>query len=150
MKNSYIHLALLLSLVCCQKKNNTASDQFHGMWKMDKHEILDSATGRWLLDSTRIGITGYVIYDGKGHMGVQQLKAPGDSSENNIDIVYFCTYTINESEKFVAHTKLTSTFDDVGTTVKRGFEFIGDTLILTPHEAEGAIRIRWIRTQSSN
>ncbi|MEJ0057414.1 MAG: hypothetical protein WDN75_18210 [Bacteroidota bacterium] len=112
---------------------------------MDKHEVLDSTTGRWLIDSTRIGITGYVVYDGKGHMGVQQLKMPGDTSENIIDIVYFSTYAINENEKVVAHTKLTSSFDDVGSTVKRNFEFVGDTLILTPQESEGKLRIRWVR-----
>ncbi|MEJ0056188.1 MAG: hypothetical protein WDN75_11295 [Bacteroidota bacterium] len=70
---------------------------------------------------------------------------PGDTSENNIDIVYFSTYAINENEKVVAHTKLTSSFDDVGSTVKRNFEFVGDTLILTPQESEGKLRIRWVR-----
>jgi hypothetical protein len=141
-----IIISSLLLLGCNIKENDLKRDLFHGMWKMDKHEVLDSATRRWLVDSTRIGITGYVVYDGKGHMAVQQLKMPGDSSENNIDIVYFSTYAIDEVEKAIGHTKLTSSFDDVGSTVKRNFEFNGDTLILTPQEAEGKLRIRWIRS----
>jgi len=142
-------LAFLLFIACSKKTNELKTfDPFYGMWKMDKHEVRDSVTNRWSVDSTRIVISGYVVYDGKGHMGVQQLKAPGDSSENNIDIVYFGTYVINTAEKSIAHTKLTSSFDDVGATVKRNFEFIGDTLILTPHESEGELRIRWIKVQT--
>lgn len=75
------------------------------------------------------------------------MKAAGDTSENNIDIVYSAEYILLDND-VIQHTKLSSSFDDVGASVRRGFEFRGDTLILTPEEAEGRLRIRWIKVDS--
>ncbi len=139
-------VAMLLILSQCRTESSPR-EKFHGMWKMDRHEMKDSASNKWLLDSTRIGLTGLVVYDGIGHMGVQQLKAANDSSENNIDITYFGTYEILANE-VIQHTKLTSSFDDAGRSVRRAYEFRGDTLLLTPQEAQGRLRIRWIKVNS--
>ncbi len=124
--------------------NDKPADNFHGMWRMVRHEVRDSISQSWSLDSTRLGLTGYVVYDGLGNMGVQQVKAPNDSSENNSDIVYFATYILLENG-MIQHTKLSSNFDDAGVTVKRRYEFRGDTLLLTPEEANGRVRTVWVR-----
>jgi hypothetical protein len=116
------------------------------MWKLDHHEIKDSISGRWLPDSTRVGLSGFVIYDGLGDMGVQQVEASDNASENNIGIVYFAKYILLENN-VIQHTKVSSSFDDVGRSVRRGFEFHGDTLLLIPQEAGGQLRAMWIKVR---
>ena len=114
------------------------------MWRLDHHETRDSVSQAWFVDSTRIGLTGFVVYDGLGHMGVQQVKAPHDTSQNNIDIVYFAKYMLLD-RGVIQHTKLSSSFDDIGAAVRRGYEFRGDTLLLTPEEADGRLRVVWVK-----
>src|SRR5688572_4016472 len=74
MNNVTLLLALLsvLSIFGCETKNKR-DDDFHGMWQLDKFEAFDSRTGSWVLDSTRVGYTGYILYDGLGHMAVHLL-----------------------------------------------------------------------------
>jgi hypothetical protein len=130
-------------LLCCDG-DIKSRDGFHGMWRLDRHEMRDSISNTWSLDSSRVGLTGFVVYDGLGHMGVQQIKAPGDTSQNNIDIVYFAKYILLENS-VIQHTKVSSSFDDVGAAVRRRYEFRGDTLLLSPQEAKERLRVVWIK-----
>ena len=138
---------------------------FTGIWKLDKYESFDAATHSWKDAQNRQGYTGFLLYDGMGHMGVQLLP-PGfkdfDNS-NSIDsltndelkkrlqlhssiFAYFANCDI--SKDTIEHHKLLSNNPaERGTTVKRNFEFKGDTLLLTAVEAIGGLqsRLRWVK-----
>lgn len=156
---------LFASAGCNVQHQLAAPKKFQGMWKLDKFEIVDTTNGNWITDTTRIGYTGYILYDGQGHMAVQQTpKGYSDFDTNkNIDslniqelkklakfyrsnFVYFANYKIDST--VINHKRLSATNPkDWGTTLTRDFEFKGDTLILTAHEKinNTKFRIRWIR-----
>jgi hypothetical protein len=135
------------------------------MWRLDKFESLDSLSNRWTDDSTRVGWSGYILYDGQGHMGVHLIPNgyKDFDSKKNIDslsdddlkeltkfyksnFVYFANYNINGT--VIDHQRLTATEPgNWGTTLTRDFDFKGDTLILTAHEkiAGQKLRLRWIK-----
>jgi len=141
--------------------------KFTGMWKLDKYESFDSASGKWHDAPSRVGYSGYILYDGKGHMGVQLLPPAFKDVDNtkNIDTLddkelkkdlklysasfeYFANCNIKKEPNSIEHHIVTSNNpEDWGTTVKRNFEFKGDTLILTANELIGGhkTRLRWIK-----
>ncbi|MDP9041217.1 MAG: lipocalin-like domain-containing protein [Bacteroidota bacterium] len=115
----------------------------------------------------RAGYTGYILYDGVGHMGVQLLP-PGYKNmyvNKNIDSLgvdemrtilklqsasfsYFADCILDEGKNSIEHHKLSSNNpNEWGTTIKRSFQFNGDTLILTANELIGGLRtrLRWIK-----
>jgi hypothetical protein len=140
-------------------------NRFRGMWKLDKFEAFDSVSKTWGDDTTRIGYSGYIIYDGWGHMAVhltpkiyrefdpdknpdslnsEDLKQLLDIYKSNY--VYFAEYKI--VNRIIVHTKLSTTNPkDKGSMAIRDFEFNGDTLILKPKEKINGLklRLRWIR-----
>jgi len=140
-------------------------EKLRGMWKLDKFESYDSVSRKWGDDLTRIGYTGYILYDGLGHMAVHLLpKAYNDFDSNNkldslsfdnlkdltklymSNYVYFADYMIENGA--VYHTKLSATNPkDKGSVAVREFEFLGDTLILKPKEKINGLRLRlrWVR-----
>jgi hypothetical protein len=159
--------ALLISLSifgCCKKEESPAS-KLNGTWRLDKTESLNNESGKWYNDSAFSGWTGYIIYDGHGHMGVEITpKGYKDFNANkNLDSmnsdalkelvrlyknnwVYFAEYKITGST--VEHKRLSATEPkDWGTTLTREFEFKSDTLILTPHETLGGkkSRLLWVK-----
>jgi len=161
-------LFLFLSILagsCINKKGSEMEDKLRGMWKLDKFESYDSVSRKWSDDVTRIGYTGYILYDGLGHMAVHLMpKAYDDFDSNNkldsIDYeelknltkiyrsnyVYFASYMIENGAVF--HTKLSATNPkDKGTVAIRELEFIGDTLILKPKEKINGLRLRlrWVK-----
>jgi len=103
-------------------------------------------------DSVFTGCTGYITYDGQGHMGVQITpKGYKDYNTNkNLDSltntelkeliklyqsnwVYFASYKITGNT--IEHLRLSATEPkNWGTTLTRDFDFKGDTLILTAYE----------------
>lgn len=135
------------------------------MWKLDKFESYDSINRKWSDDVTRIGYTGYILYDGLGHMAVHLIpKAYNDFDSNNkldsisldelknltkiymSNYVYFASYKIENGA--VYHSKLSATNPkDKGTVAVREFEFSGDTLILKPKEKINGLRLRlrWVK-----
>ena len=150
---------------CKTQHELSSANKFKGMWKLDRFETFDTLTNKWRIDTTRLGYEGFILYDGLGHMGVQQTP-PGykdydvnkniDSLNNNelkkllrfyrSNYVYFSNYEIDKNT--IEHKRLSATNpNDWGTVLKRDFEFIGDTLILTTHEnINGSkLRIRWIK-----
>ncbi len=150
---------------CTTIRQSSSTEKFKGMWRLDKFETLDSLTGNWNIDSARMGYTGYILYDGLGHMSVEQ-NPPGYSrftinkSIDSLDkedlkkvaklyrsnYTYTGNYTIEG--KTITHKRLSATNPkDWNTALKRDFEFRGDTLILTTQEKINGtkLRIRWIK-----
>jgi hypothetical protein len=159
-----ITLLVVLSGSCKNVSQNPMS-QFTGMWKLDKYESFDSVKGRWFDSPNRIGYTGYILYDGIGHMGVQ-LIPPGynviDSKNTDsagaeelrkilqlhaASFSYFANCSITGPNSIEHHRLLSNHPKDWGTTLLRSFEFNGDTLILTAKELIGGFktRLRWIK-----
>lgn len=158
-------LLTFLILYGCGTKETETHDPFHGMWSLDKFEAYDRLTHTWADDSTRIGWTGYILYDGRGHMGVH-LTPKGykdfDTSQNidslkqddlialvkfyKSNFVYFSDYLI--VDRTVEHKRLSATEPmNWGKSLTREFTFNQDTLILTAKEMiEGQqVRLRWIK-----
>lgn len=142
------------------------SNQFKGMWKLDRYESLNA--GKWQADSTKIGYSGFILYDGLGHMSVQILPANyaefDSGKELNVlsiedmkvladhyhsNFVYFANYTVHEN--IIEHTIQSCTEAiNIGKVLKREFEFKADTLLLTPITPEGKkSRLRWIKLSGS-
>jgi hypothetical protein len=153
-------LFMLLPFSACRNNEQTNDSKFNGTWKLDKIETLDKESGKWFYDSTFTGWTGYIIYDGQGHMGVQITpKGYKDfdvirnlDSLNNDGLkelvkfyksswVYFAEYKITNNT--IEHKRLSATEPkDWGTVLTRDFEFRNDTLILTAHEIVGGRKSR--------
>ena len=58
-----------LFLLSCSEKKHSNTNRLAGMYKLYIAEQQDAA-GNWHEDSWTKGGTGYIIYDGMGHMGV--------------------------------------------------------------------------------
>ena len=167
--NKFTFIILLFTLTfynCVTKKQNVHS-KFQGMWKLDKFETFDTSLGIWTEDTTRIGYSGFIIYDGIGHMSVHLLPKDYKNLNVNIDIdtlnleslkrltqlyssnyVYFATY--NLSDTLVEHTIVSATDPKrYGNVFTRKFNFKNDTLILTPKVAnsDNKLRLKWVKVQ---
>jgi len=158
-------LLTLVTIYSCNTKSQQADNKFDGMWSLDKFEAFDSLTNRWTDDTTRIGWSGYILYDGHGHMGVHLIPKGYEDFDSNKNIdslkyddlkelakfyksnfVYFANYNLTGTT--IDHKRLTATEPrSWGTTLTRDFEFKGDTLILTAHESVTGqrLRLRWIK-----
>lgn len=156
---------MLSMLQGCIPNNGNDENKFSGMWKLDRIEALDSATGRWNHDTPYAEYDGYILYDGDGHMAVHLI--PNRYSEfdtnKNIDsltseelkeltkfyqsnFVYVADYTITGNS--IAHTRLTATEPkNWNTLLTRDFEFKQDTLLLTSHESilGKKLRLKWVK-----
>ena len=167
MKFSKVMFGLLLLWVSsgCRNNENAAERGFNGMWRLAKIESVDKASGNWTYDSAFAGWNGLIVYDGRGHMGVQITpKGYRDfDADKNIDSlnveglkalvkfyksnwVYFADYKITGST--IEHKRLSATDPkDWGSVLTRDFEFRSDTLILTPRENIGGKKSRlwWIK-----
>ncbi|MDQ3047453.1 MAG: lipocalin-like domain-containing protein [Bacteroidota bacterium] len=135
--------------------------KFKGMWKLDKYESLIS--GNWLTDSAKLGYSGFILYDGENKMSVHLMPAgysqfhPSHSDSLSADdwkevadhyhssFVYFADYKVQG--RIVEHTIQSCTEAvNIGKTLKREYEFKGDTLLLIPVNSEGKkSRLRWIK-----
>ncbi len=157
-------LCFFLTFYSCMTNEKKTDNKFHGMWRLDKYESFDSTANTWRQDTTRIDDSGYIIYDGKGHMGVHLTpKGYKDfNTEKNIDslnsddlkellkfyrsnFVYIANVEVTDST--VSHKRLSATEPiNWGTTLIRDFDFRQDTLILTAHETITGqrLRLRWI------
>ena len=162
---SFFSLLVITIFSACNNQQNISVAKMQGMYILDKFEKLDTETGVWSADPNRIGWSGYILYDGLGHMGVhllpggyldfdagksldslstEQLKAVAKTYQSNF--VYFADYSIKDS--VIQHKRLSTTNPKYrGTTLSRYVEFRGDTLILTPKEKISGLqlRLRWIK-----
>lgn len=135
------------------------------MWKLIQFEAYDSVNKRWNPDAKRTGWSGYILYDGAGHMGIHLMpkgyrdfdtnKNPDSLSNTQLknllnfyksNYVYFADYYLSDS--LINHKRLSATEPSIwGTVSTRAFQFKGDTLILTPVELIGGqqLRVKWIK-----
>jgi hypothetical protein len=166
MKCTFIFSIITISMIIgCNSQQEISIGKMQGMYSLDKFERLDPETGIWSAEPGRIGWSGYILYDGLGHMGVhlmpggyqdfvdnksldslntEELKAVAKTYQSNF--VYFADYSIKDS--MIMHKRLSTTNPkDRGTTLTRHVEFRGDTLILTPIEKISGLqlRLRWIK-----
>jgi len=107
---------------------------------------------------------GFIIYDGKGGMGVHhvtedydlyQFEGKGGLDSLSIkdlrhladNFVYFGRYIVNDSSQVIEHHIESVNFQNMwGTVAKRKYVFSGDTLILNPlTDKYPKIRLKWIR-----
>jgi len=161
-------LLIIVTTTFCQCKHpRPASSRLRGLWKLDKYESQDSVSGLWHAAANRIGYSGYILYDGIGHMAVQLLPPGFESKNNEIDLdsssceeikpllelqlksySYFANYKMPSSENEIEHDRISSNHSrEIGVKVERLFEFRGDTLILTAREPIAGLktRLRWVR-----
>lgn len=146
------------------QEQKSAVEKLRGMWRLDRFEIKDSSN-RWIQDPVREGWTGYILYDGLGHVGVH--LSPKNYKDydisKNIDslnmsellgrakyfqsnYVYFANATVTDSS--VIHNRLSATSPkDWSVVVTRDMELHGDTLALITHETFDGVklRVKWIR-----
>jgi len=166
MKSIILVLAIFVMVfIGCKNQQELSLEKMRGMYALDKFEMLNTQTGEWIPEPSRDGYSGYILYDGLGHMGVhitpkgykdfdvrkkidsadnQELKALATFYQSNF--VYFGDYDIKDS--VINHKRLSTTDPgEWGTTLTRNVEFRGDTLILTPHEKISGmqLRLRWVR-----
>lgn len=125
-------------------------------------ELRDTTTGSWL--PYRDGMQGYLLYDGDGHMALhlstrnyEQFSPPFPNFTPELQLAtlqhltnsyhYLGTYTIDEAQRTVTHTKLAhSNPKEWGLQATRRFQFRGDTLVITPTEEENAnLRLQWLK-----
>jgi Lipocalin-like domain len=163
---------VLLLSACSEQKRDT--QRLAGMYKLYISENADS-NGVWHEDPWTKGGTGYIVYDGDGHMAVQIMREgynefkwlPEEQSlrdeyiNQKIDSMsvdelknavrafsslytYAGNYTIEDTADVVKHERIaTSIHSPVGSTVRRGFTFSGDTVIL--RVLNGNRRLKWIK-----
>lgn len=177
MKYSYvIFLVIVTSFFgCANDSNDNQMAQFKGLWKMYSHEI-QIENGKWIDHIWMKEGKGYIIYDGEGHMAVhitpKDYRSKKINWKNEIDSLhqknYRSKFEIFSSESgdvtlanyvyvsecrildrnIIEHQRVShgnpEKFNEI---VQRGFEFIGDTLILSPLNLEGQNqrRIKWVK-----
>lgn len=165
-------LLTFVTIYSCSQKDENKREKFHGMWRLDKYESFDSISNTWRQDSTTWGQdtssidgSGYIMYDGEGHMAVHLTpKGYKDfdtkkniDSLNNEDLkklikfyqsnfVYFANVELTDST--VVHKRLSATEPrNWNTKLVRDYEFRQDTLILAARESISGkrLRLRWIK-----
>jgi len=166
-KHCVFTLVIVMAVTGCASEKNSAQTKLRGLWKLDKYESLDTTTGIWQNTQSRLNYTGYIVYDGWGHMSTQ-IQPQGfyhAETMNNPDSLdadkttrllklelssfcYFANYKLSGNGKTIEHVKLSSNIPkEINTTVKRMLAFSGDTLILTAFEPIAGLktRLRWVK-----
>ncbi|MBC2838154.1 lipocalin-like domain-containing protein [Robiginitalea sp. SC105] len=159
-------LLLLPLLLSCNAENESSDfDKFTGRWTLSIVETQKDTTSRW---EPRQGNyknrKGFIIYDGKGGMGVHHVTENYEAYEfegsGGLDslttrdlrhladnFVYFGKYTVNDTLNIIEHHIESANFQAMwGTVAIRRYEFSGDTLTLYPlTNRYPKSRLRWIR-----
>lgn len=162
---AYVLIFLALLAGSCKEKKETSLEKLRGMWKLYRFEMKDSLSGKWIAEPSREGWSGYILYDGLGHVGVHLTpkgyrdvdvsKKPDSLNREELlarakfyqsNYVYFANAAVTDSS--VVHNRLSATSPkDWGVIVTRDMELHNDTLNLTTHETFDGIklRVRWIK-----
>ena len=104
--------------------------------------------GEWVIAETWADPTGYIQYDEHGRMAAQLTSDPPPPDSREViggSVAYYGPYTVNLTEGTVSHHR-EGHLDprQVGSTVRRFFEFDGDLLRLLP-APERTLRLTWRR-----
>lgn len=170
----YLLIVSAILIACSEKKITDKKSLVAGMYKLYISENQDS-TGTWHEDPWTKGGTGYIVYDGMGHMAVHITRQgyndfkwlPEEESlrdeivNQKLDsmttdelkdavrafassYVYAGNYFIDDTADVINHHRIsTSIHSPPGSTVRRAFEFSGDTIIL--RILNGNRRLKWIK-----
>nr|WP_262891391.1 lipocalin-like domain-containing protein [Algibacter mikhailovii] len=152
------------------KKTSSDFDKFTGRWALDIVETRADSTSLWEPRQDHYkNRKGFIIYDGKGGMGVHHVTENYDKYEfvgrGGLDsltrkdlihladnFVYFGKYKINDSLKIIAHYIESVNFQNMwGKVAKRNYLFSGDTLILNPITNKyPKTRLKWVKLNDKN
>ncbi len=159
-----ITLLLVMMFNSCSVQKTITQKKMRGMYSLYRFEALDPSND-WVVDSSRIGYSGYILYDGLGHMAVhlspkgykdfdvkkntdslshEELLARSKYYESNY--VYFANAKISGNN--IVHERLSATAPgNWGVSVTRQISFHQDTLYLTTTEKVGETRLRlkWVK-----
>ncbi|WP_163718742.1 lipocalin-like domain-containing protein [Mangrovibacterium lignilyticum] len=167
MFQRYLYFAITITLLHSCKKENETSDfaKFTGRWTLDRVETQVDSTDGWVPRQDNYkNRKGFIIYDGKGGMGVHHVTenydkyvfegSGGLDSLTTADLrhladnfVYFGKYRVNDSLKVIEHHIESANYQNMlGTVAKRNYLFSGDTLILSPTTNRyPKTRLKWIK-----
>ena len=160
-----IIVVITLLLSCNAENEKSDFDKFTGRWSLYVVEIQSDSISAWAPRQDHYkNRKGFIIYDGKGGMGVHHVPENYESYEfqasGGLDsltvkdlrhladnFVYFGKYSVNDSLKIVEHHIELVNFQNMwGRVAKREYVFSGDTLILNPlSNRYPKIRLKWLR-----
>ncbi len=130
-------LLLIFAWGCKPSSHIIARNNFNGLWKLQRIERKDTS-GQWREIKLMKGGTGYIIYDGLGHMAAQltpegykdfnwlsesestseKVKAKIDSlsvselktllTKFSSILTYFAYYKISEDTNIISHTRISN------------------------------------------
>lgn len=148
----------------CQQDDAT---KIIGLWKLLRFEVQDSS-GNWEPYRWNDGGTGYLMYDGHGHVaihispkGYHRFQLPKEEASDSMSAAelrgvldtlmlnynYIARYAIDQDKKEITHLRIShSRPEDWGKTVVRKYQFVGpDTLLLFPVEGSKKRKLTWLR-----
>lgn len=152
-------LCLVLLQIGCHLDQNGKKDAFAGLWKLHVIETQDTLTNQWVQSEwMRDGIS-YLHYDGVETMSIHftpkdfENTNPNDMSIDSLpieelkmlatDYWYLGKYRILQDKSVVEHKRIIhSDPNEWGKTVRRSYQFLGDTLELTAQEF--GLRLKWV------
>jgi hypothetical protein len=166
MKLKYLYFTIITLLISCKQENKTSDfDKFSGRWALDIVETQTDSISTWepRQDDYK-NRNGFIIYDGKGGMGVHHVtenyetyEFEGSGGLDSLTVkdlrhladnfVYFGKYKVNDSLKIIEHHIESVNFQNMwGTVAKRNYLFSGDTLILNPiTNRYPKTRLKWVK-----
>lgn len=157
-------------LVACKLGYESSDfEKFTGRWTLYIVEAQADSAAIWEPRQDHYkNRKGFIIYDGKGGMGVHHVtenyenyEFEGNGGLDSLTVkdlrhladnfVYFGKYRVIDSLNIVEHHIESSNFQNRrGTVAKRKFVFSGDTLILSPiTDRYPKTRLKWIRLNDS-
>ena len=165
LKNLKIIVILTLLLSCDAENEPSDFDTFTGRWSLHIVEIQSDSISNWVpRQGNYKNRKGFIIYDGKGGMGVHHVTENYDKYEfeesGGLDsltvkdlrhladnFVYFGKYKVNDLLKIIEHHIESVNFQNMwGTVAKRNYLFSGDTLILNPiTNRYPKTRLKWVK-----
>ena len=167
-----LFITLLAILIACDSKDEISDiDKFTGRWSLHIVEIRYDSASAWVPRQDHYkNRQGFIIYDGKGGMGVHHVTENYETYEfegsggrdsftvNDLrhladNFVYFGKYRVNDTLGIIEHHIESANYQDMwGTIAKRKYVFSGDTLILNPVNANGypKNRLKWIRLDDNS
>ncbi len=167
----FIRFSLLISflfLIACssiEKERSSDFDLFTGRWSLSIVEFQVDSAAQWKPRQDHYkNRQGFIIYDGRGGMGVHHVTENYETYEfegrGGLDsltasdlrhladnFVYFGKYNVDDSLKVIEHHIESTNFQRMwGTVAKRNYVFSGDTLILNPiTNRYPKTRLKWVR-----